>query len=1054
MNFATWSIRNPIPSVVLFLLLCLAGVRGFQQLGVKEYPDLDLPTVNVQLSLPGAAPSQLETEVARPVEDALATAPGLKHLTTRITDGVVSMTAEFVLERPLADALVDVKDAVDRARKDLPADLEEPRVSKVNVQQGVALATYAVTSTTMDEEALSWFIDDTVSRAALAVPGIGEFSRLGGGTREVRVEVDPARLAALGVTAADVSRSLRRVQQPSSGGRGQVGGAEQGVRTDASVRRAGELAALPIVLADGRQVRLEEVATITDGLAERSQAALLDGRPSVGFAVRNAKGYDAIGAAEGVARAVEDLGRARPDVRFELVATTIDYTLEQYDASMTMLWEAALLAMAVVWLFLRDWRAMLLGAIALPLSIVPTFAVMSWAGFTLNTLTLLALALVVGILVDDAIVEVENIERHLRMGKSVRQATADAVTEIGLPVIATTLALVVVFVPIAFMSGIPGLFFKQFGWTTVTAVIASLLVARLVTPMAAVWLLKPLRHAAVDEEGPLTRRYLAAVRWCLAHRRRTAAAAAVFFLASLALVPLLPAGFVAAVDRGSTRVSIELPPGSTLAATLRAAEDARLALLAAPAPVPGIRSLFTTVGEPEAGGGRGGGVNAGEVRKGAITVTLGARDARPHQREIEAAIRERLAAVPGARFSVGGGGPGEKLALVVSGRDTEALRAAAATVEAAMRAQPQLAGITSTASLERPEILVRPDAARAAERGVSSAAIAETLRIATSGDFDQALAKLELDERQLDIRVSVPDAVRADLPAIAALRVPGREGLVPLDSIADVSIRSGPAQIDRYDRNRNVTISADLGGAPLGAAMAAVRAVPAMQNLPAGVALRTAGDAEIMAELFGGFTLAMLTGILCVYCVLLLLFRDPFQPLTILSAVPLSIGGAFVALLGFGSELGIPAMIGFVMLLGIVTKNSILLVEYAILGMRERGLTEHDALIDACCKRARPILMTTIAMVAGMLPLALGFGGDASFRRPMAAAVIGGLITSTALSLLVVPVVFVYVSKLESRVRRLFGMPPHSFGAHDATDGTGATEAPFRAPLESPSSAG
>ena len=921
-----------------------------------------------------------------------------------------------------SEALVDVKDAVDRVRGELPTDLEEPRVSKLNVQPGIPLATYAVTSRSMDEEALSWFVDDTIARAALAVPGIGEFSRVGGGTREVRVEVDPARLAALGVTAADVSRALRRVQQQASGGRGQVGGAEQGVRTDATVRRAAELAALPIVLADGRRVRLEEVATITDGLAERTQAALLDGTPSVGFQVRIAKGADAVDAAAGLERAVATLAASNPDLRFERVATTVDHTLEQYEASMHMLWEGALLAMAVVWLFLRNWRAMLLGAIALPLSIVPTFAVMYWAGYTLNTITLLALALVVGILVDDAIVEVENIERHVRMGKTVRQATEDAVTEIGLPVIATTLALVAVFVPIAFMSGIPGLVFKQFGWTTVAAVVASLLVARLVTPMMAVWLLRPHQATGAPQDGPLTRRYLAAVRWCLAHRRTTVVAAALFFVASLAMLPLLPAGFVAATDRGSTRVSIELPPGATLAATLRAAEAARAALLEGPEPVPGVRSLFTTVGEPQVGGGMAVSA-AGEVRKGTITVTLAPRDSRPHQREIENAIRARLAAVPGARFSVGGGGPGEKLSLVLSGRDAAALRTAAAEVEGAVRALGSLGGVTSTASLERPEIVVRPDAARAAERGVTSSAIAETLRVATSGDFDAALAKLELEDRQLDIRVRVPEAVRADLQAIAALRVPGRDGLVPLDSIAEVAIRSGPAQIDRYDRNRNVSISADLGGAPLGEVMAAVRASPVVQNLPAGIVLRNSGDAEMMAELFGGFGLAMVTGVICVYCVLLLLFRDPFQPVTILSAVPLSIGGAFVALLAFRSELGLSALIGLVMLLGIVTKNSILLVEYAIVGIRERGLAESEALVEACHKRARPILMTTIAMVAGMLPLAFGLGGDASFRRPMAVSVIGGLITSTALSLLVVPVVFVYVAKLERRVRRLVGAP-------------------------------
>jgi multidrug efflux pump subunit AcrB len=1020
MNFATWSIRDPIPSVLLFAMLTLAGLWGFHALHVQDLPDLDFPTVKVSLHQPGAAPAQLETEVARKVEDSIATLDGVRHQTTRITDGQVDLTIEFQLERSLSDALIDVKDAVDRIRNDLPSDLQEPQISKVTQGPGGPIVTYAVSSKTLDEESLSWFVDDVVARAVVAAPGVGRFTRIGGLQREVQVIVDPARLASLGVTAADVSRALKRVQQDASGGRGQIGGEEQGVRTIATVRQAADLEALPIALADGRSIRLDSIATVHDTVAERSQAALLDGRPVVAFQVERSKGYDEIGVAKSVAKRLEELHRQYPEVSFALAATTITETQASYDGSMEMLYEGALLAVLVVWLFLRDWRATLVGAAALPLSILPTFAVMAVLNYTLNTVTLLALAVVVGVLVDDAIVEIENIARHVRMGKSVREATEEAVTEIATPVIATTLTLVAVFAPIGMMGGIPGLVFKEFGWTVVAAVLSSLLVARLITPMMSAWLLKP--HAAVEQDGALMHWYLRRVRWCLAHPLTTVGAGAAFFLLSVAVVGLMPTGFISASDNEFTSIAAELPPGTPLAVSLETLERARRAI----AGTPGVKSILTTIGEaPATGGGPNALGGAGEVRKGTLRVAFTPRGTRPSQQAIEDAMRVKLDAIPGTRFSMGTGGPGEKLQIVLTSRDGQALRSGAQAVEHELRALNLLGGITSTASLERPEIHILPDAARAAEQGVTTQAIGETVRIATSGDFDQALAKLNLENRQLGIRVLIPERLRSDLATISSLRVPGRNGLVPLESVASISMGSGPQQIDRRDREKNVTISADLGGVPLGQAIATAMALPAMKALPAKVHVLEAGDAEFMDELFSDFGLAMLAGILCMFCVLVLLFKDFFQPITILSALPLSLGGAFIALLIAGSGLLVTSLIGLIMLLGIVTKNSILLVEYAIVGMRDHGLSEFDALVDACHKRARPILMTSIAMIAGMLPLVLGFAGDSSFRRPMAIAVIGGLVTSTLLSLLIVPVSFTYVTRLERRLRHraLGGVP-------------------------------
>jgi multidrug efflux pump subunit AcrB len=1018
MNFTTWSIRNPIPAIVLFVLLTVAGLWGFRTLSIQHMPDLDFPMVNVTLVQPGAAPPQLETEVARKVEDSLATLSGVKHLRTSIVDGQVAIAVQFELEKKLSDALIETKDAVDRVRSDLPTDLQPPTVS-AQVNAAEAMLVYAVSSTRLDEEAVSWFVDNTLAKAVLGVPGVGRFERIGGVQREVRIEVDPVSLAALGVTAGDVSRALRQAQQDFSGGRAQIGGAEQAVRTIATVRQASELGALPIVLPGGRKLRLDEVASVRDTIAERTQAALLDGKPVVGFKVYRAKGNDETRIAEGVRNALARLTAADPSLAFSQVSGSFAYTVEQYHGSMQMLYEGALLAVFVVWLFLRDWRATLIAASALPLSVLPTFAAMAWFGFSLNTVTLLALAVVIGILVDDAIVEIENIERHRRMGKSPREAATDAVIEIGLAVVATTMSLVAVFLPTALMSGISGLIFKQFGWTAVIAVLASLLVARLLTPMMAAHLLAPAQIQRTSD-GRLMRSYLVAVRWCLQHRRTTVVAAVLSILASLALVPFIPTGLIPPADRGYTTVSVELPPGASLGSTLATIEAARAAIK----DVPGVTGVFATVGEAQQTAGAS--KQAGEVRKGAMVLTLVPRDERDRQVAIENLVRNRLLAVPGARFAMGEGGVGEKMQLILASDNAAALKVGAQTLERQLRSVAGLSNVRSTASLERPEIIVRPDLVRAAERGIATAAIGEAMRITTSGDFDPLVARLNLDNRQIYIRVRMADAERREIDSIGNLRLAGRDGFVPLSSIATLSIESGPAQIDRYDRQRYVTIEADLGGASLGAALAAAKAVPAVRDLPSTVRLIETGDAEIQAEMASGFGMAIVAGVLCVFCVLVLLFKDAFQPVTILSAIPLSLGGAFLALLVGRSELDLPAMIGLVMLIGIVTKNSILLVEYAIVGVREGGLPIVEAMIEACHKRARPIVMTTMAMVAGMLPIALGLGADASFRQPMATAVIGGLLTSTALSLLVVPVVFTYIDASEKAIGRLFGKRSHA----------------------------
>jgi multidrug efflux pump subunit AcrB len=1017
MNVSAWSIRNPVPALMTFVLLSFAGMYSFMSMKVQHFPDLDLPTVNVSASLPGASPSQLESDVARKIENSIATLQGVKHIYTKVQDGTVTISTEFRLEKPPQEALDDVRSAVSRVRADLPADLRDPVITKLDLAGQPVLA-YAIASTRLDEEALSWFVDNTIARRLLSVPGVGAVNRVGGVTREMSVALDPRKLQALGATASDVSRRLRDVQRESAGGRTDLSGGEQAVRALATVQTAEELGAIELSLSDGRRIRLDQVATVSDTVAERRSAAFLNGKPVVGFEVSRSRGASEIEVGEGTRAALKRITDENPHLQLTEAFDFATPVSEEFHGSMWLLYEGALLAVFVVWLFLRDMRATFISAVALPLSVIPAFIGMYLWGFSVNIVTLLALSLVVGILVDDAIVEVENIVRHLRMGKSPYQAAMEAADEIGLAVIATTFTLIAVFLPTAFMSGIAGRFFKQFGWTAAFAVFASLVVARMLTPMMSAYMLKPADDHPAD--GTIMRWYMGLARWCLQHRKSTMLASAAFFVGSLALVPLLPTGFMPADDRSQTQVHIELPPGSTLAQTEDMAERARELV----SKVEHIQTVYTTIGGGAAGGDPFSPKGLVEVRDATLTFKLTDRRDRPVRKQfIEARLREVLAELPGVRIKVGLGGSGEKYILALSGEDPQALSDAAAAVLKDLRTIPGIGNINSNAALVRPELVVRPDYARAADLGVTTAAIGDTLRIATVGDFDASLPKINMAERQVPVVVRLAGDARSDLALLERLAVPGRPGAPPvmLAQVANFELASGPVVINRYDRLRDVNFEIELSGIPLGEVTEAVANLPSMKNLPPGVHQAALADAEVMIELFESFGIAMFTGVLCIYIVLVLLFKDVLQPVTILAALPLSLGGAFVGLLVAQKALSMPSMIGLVMLMGIATKNSILLAEYAVMARRDRGMARLEGVLDACHKRARPIIMTTIAMGAGMLPIAIGASvADSSFRSPMAIAVIGGLITSTVLSLLVIPVVYTYMDDFEHGLGRFW----------------------------------
>lgn len=1002
LNVSTWSIHNPVATTLLFILLTLAGVGGFLAMKVQNFPDIDFPTITITAVLPGASPAQLENDVARKIEDSLANVQGLKHIRSTLTDGVATLTAEFRIGKPVQEAMDDVRDAVAATRANLPADLQDPVIRKMELANSPVL-TYTVYSTTRDQEALSWFIDSQLSKRLLAVPGVGAVSRVGGADREVRVELDPARLLALNTTAADVSRQLREQQLEASGGRVGLGGAEQSVRTLATAQTAQDIARLEIPLGDGRRLRLDQLADVTDTTAEPRAMALMDGRPVVAFEVMRARGAGELEVADAARAVVAALRLAHPELVITEAVNHVDPVAENYRGSMMLLFEGAALAVLVVFCFLRDWRATLIAAIALPLSAIPTFAAMHLMGFTLNTVSLLSLSLVIGVLVDDAIVEIENIERHLLMGKPPLRAATEAANEIGLAVVATTFTLIAVFLPTSLMGGTVGRYFVQFGWTAAVAVFFSLVVARMLTPMMAAYLLK----AAPRPRKPprWISRYLRGVRACLRHRARTLGAATLLVIGGMGVALLLPGEFAPPDDGEQTQVTLTLPPGSTLQDTRALAERARLLMRTHPQ----IVSVYTAIGKAgSAGGGPDEEARASSINMAVLTANLVPRERRggASRQIIEAELRQALGSLPGARIEVGSGNDGEGYELVLASEDGPLLMRHAARVERELRGIAGIGAVISSASLARPELVVRPDFIRAADLGVTSASIAETLRIATAGDYPQDLAKLNLSERQVPVMVRLADRGRDDLDTLRRLPVPGARGAVPLESVAEVGIASGPSELTRHDRMRNVHLKVELNGLPLGEVERLAAALPALRNLPNGVSKSAAGGAEFRGELAAGFALAMSAGVLCVYMVLVLLLKDFAQPLTVLGALVLSIPGAFLALLVTGASLSMPSMIGLIMLMGITTKNAILLVDYIVIARRDHGMNRHRAIIDACRKRARPIVMTTIAMGAGMLPIALGMGADPSFRAPMAIVVMGGLITSTALCLLVIPVVY------------------------------------------------
>ena len=1005
-NISAWAIRHPLPPIVLFVVLLFMGLVSFGRLPITADPDISFPGVTVTIEQPGAAPQEMETQVLQKVEGAIAGIGNIDNITSWSVEGQAFIFVQFELGTPVDRAVADVRDAVAKVRVQLPQGIQEPTVQRVNADGG-PMDYYAVSSTTVSQEELSWFVDNTITKRLLNVAGVAQVFRGGGVNREIRVELDPARMQALGITAVEVNDQLRNLNLDSAGGRAQVGGAEQAIRVLGGARTASALGNVQIALSAGRFARLSDLADVRDSVGEIRSIARLNGRPATTFGVVKAKGYSDVTVDAGIQDELAKIRKENPQVQMTMIYTTVDYTKETYHSALSALVEGSILAVLVVFLFLRNTRATLISALAIPLSAIPAFAAMLWLDFTLNSISLLALSLVAGVLVDDAIVEIENIVRHMRMGKSPFQAALDAADEIGLAVVATSATIIAVFLPVSFMGGITGQYFKQFGLTVAAAVFFSLLVARLITPVLAAYTLKT-DKIAEHTDGPVMAWYQRTLRWCALHRWKTVGAGFAFFVASIiGLAVFVPVSFIPESDFGTATLTVELPPGVRLEDTSRVTAAAYRIL----ARQPEVKEVVELVGNSDEG-----------VRQAELDIALVPRSERSvSQRQFEDRVYPLLKAIPDAQLHFQRNGNGRDVNIYITGDDPQLTYDTARKVVDEMSTLPFVRDARINNDLPRPEILVHPHLDLASQLGVTVESISETIRIATLGELDQNSAKFSLSDRQVPIRVSLLEESRKNLTTLENLPVPTASGgTVPLKAVADISFGEGPTRVRRYNQSRRLFIDADLKGAELGPAMKAIYNLPTLKNLPQGVHRVDVGDAKYMNELVGNMLIAMGTGILMVFAVLVLLFARVLQPITIMVSLALSIGGVVMALLltGFSASLGV--FIGMLMLMGIVAKNSILLVDFAIEEMRA-GKDRLTAILEAGHKRARPIVMTTIAMVAGMLPVAAGLGGDTAFRQPMAIVVIGGLITSTALTLVIVPAAFTIVDDIERWLAPRFG---------------------------------
>ncbi len=1039
-NISAWSIRNPVVPIVLFFGLMLAGILSFMRMEVQNDPDIEFPVVIVVIAQPGAAPTEIETQITQRIEAAVRTLSGFETISSTAQEGNSQTIIQFQIGEDINQSVNEVKNAVDQARSELPDGILEPQVFKAQTSSD-PIAYFAVSAEDMTLEQLSWFIDDTVAKRLLAVSGMAEVKRGGGVNREILVTLDPLRMQSLGVTASQVNAALRQININAAGGKAEIAGSRQSVRVLGNAKDAYELSQTDIPLGGGRTVKLADFARVADSYGEVTSAGKINGKPVVTFSMARARGASDVSVYDDAVTEIGKLEKENPGIHFTRLFTSVDYTKQQYESSIASMVEGAILAVIVVFFFLRDWRATVISAIAIPLSAIPAFWFMhTWLGFTLNGMSLLAMGLVAGVLVDDAIVEIENIVRHMRMGKSAYQASIDAADEIGLAVVATTFSIVAVFLPVGLMPGVAGQFFKNFGLTVVVSVLLSLAVARMITPMVAAYFLKSFGHAE-HGGGVWMDRYLKVLNWSLdtqkvdAYKARLTAQGmrptirqrlaarlrdhrlwmigiGVGALAlTAALFVMIPMQFFPSVNSDFSQIRIEMVPGTTLQQTEEVADQ--------------VAAIVNQRPEVEAALER---INEGNAR---LFITLKS-DREKTSQEFERELTPLLQQIADARVSFQEmnqagppGGSGRPISVMLSGSDPRLLEETSSKLLDQMSGLKEVVAPRVNADMRRPEVIIKPRMDLAASLGVTTASLSQTIRIATIGDIDQNAAKFSLSDRQVPIRVRLSVDSRRDLATLQNLPVATTSGgSVPLSRVAEISFGSGPVSIQRYNQKRRILVGADLApGVVQGDAMAKIRALPIMQNLPNGVSNDAVGSDKFLAELLVNFGIALVSGVLLVFAVLVLLYHRFVSPLVNMGSLFLAPLGGLIALLILGQPISMPVFIGILMLFGIVAKNSILLIDFAIEEM-SKGTEKFAAIIEAGHKRAQPIVMTTVAMTAGMVPTAVSLSGDGAWRAPMGTVVIGGLIVSTLLTLLIVPAGFSLADGFEKRVgpklRRMF----------------------------------
>jgi HAE1 family hydrophobic/amphiphilic exporter-1 len=1003
-------ITKPVFTAMLVLAVVVFGLNAYPKMGVDQFPQVDFPVVTVTTVLPGADPESMERDVSDPLEESLNSLGGLETLRSVSVESVSQVILQFSLEKNVDVAAQDVRDRVQATLSKLPRDARSPVVEKFDV--GAAPILTLALSGAVPPEELTRLADDVVKPALQRQDGVGSVEVVGGRKREIRVVVDPARLRSFGVAASDVAQAVKAQSVDVPGGRAEDPSTERVVKVSGEARTVGELRELVVASPGGAPVRLRDVADVVDGPAEPRSAAAHDGRPAVALVVKKQSGANTVQVAERVTEALEGVKKLLPQgAELRLVRDNAKFIRRSIEGVQEDLVLGGLLAVAIVLVFLRSWRSTLVSALALPTSVVGTFAAMHALGYTFNIITMLALTLSIGLLIDDAIVVIENISRHAEEGAPPVEAAHAGTKEIALAVLAVTLSILAVFVPVAFMEGLVGRFFSAFGITVAVAVALSYGISMTLTPMASALVLR--RHGEPGRVSRAIERALSSVErlyrrvlgWALDHRAATAGIAVATLVATVGLGRFLQFTFLPSQDMSEVKVTLELPVGTPLDRTLRELEALRLQI----SRVPGVTSVFATAG---------GGVQE-EVNKGELTVTLVPIQGRAFgQQDLKAYLRASLRRPADAQLAVqdiammaGGGSRPQPVQLNVRGRDWAEVVAAAEKVRVHMQGSPLFSDVDSTYRAGKPQVSVRIDRDRAASLGIPAALVGQSVRAFLGGDD---FAKFRQGTDSYDIRLKLPQDERG-ADRLGELTVRGASGqLVELRNVASVKEDAALSQIDRQARLRQVTLLADLPrNASLGAVMQDLSAFTS-KELPATVITDFEGQGKELGKTGRAFLQALLLGIVLVYMILAAQFGSLVDPFTIMLSLPFAVIGALGALLATGQFMSMFAMIGIIMLMGLVTKNGILLVEFTN-QLKERGRSTREALLEAGPIRLRPILMTTIAMIAGMIPVALARGDGAETRVPMAIAIIGGLFSSTVLTLVVVPVFYSLLERFKRR---------------------------------------